>query len=169
MAWTKIPPEHHPLFRAALPDDKRVQAIQMFGGVAGKVNGHMFGGLFARSAMVKLSPDDQKAALALDGAVPFDPMGNGRVMSNSVLLPESVMDEPAELRSWLRRAFDYAATLPAKPAKPTSTKAKPTKPEPAKPKPTKAKAAAKPAPRPKAKAVAKKNPAKTPRRNGSKR
>src|SRR5258706_5512092 len=114
MAWTKIPPEHHPLFRAALPADKRARAFQMFGGVAGKVNGNMFGGLFATSVMVKPSEEDQREALALDGAAPFSPMGNGRVMADSVLLPDEVMADPEQLRSWLRRAFEYTSTLPKK-------------------------------------------------------
>ena len=35
-------------------------------------------------------------------------------MSNALLLPESVMDEPGELKRWLARAFEYTATLPAK-------------------------------------------------------
>lgn len=42
MAWIKVPPEHHPVFRAALPRDPRVETLQMFGGVAAKVNGHFF-------------------------------------------------------------------------------------------------------------------------------
>ena len=125
MAWIKIPPEHHPLFRAALPADKRISTVNMFGGVAAKVKGRMFAGLFARTAIVKLSPADQKAALALDGAVPFDPMGNGRVMTNTVQLPDDVMENTEELESWLRRAFDYAVTLPEKQKKPASPKRKP--------------------------------------------
>ena len=44
-------------------------------------------------------------------------MGNGRVMRETILLPESVMAEPQELRGWLRRALDYTAALPAKKAK----------------------------------------------------
>src|SRR4030095_13685863 len=99
MAWTKIPPEHHPIFRAALPKDPRVTTVTMFGGVCGMVNGHMFGGLFGRSAIVRLSDTDQAAALALDGATPFDPMGKGRPMASQVMLPESIMDEPSELAS----------------------------------------------------------------------
>jgi TfoX/Sxy family transcriptional regulator of competence genes len=104
----------------------------MFGGVAAMVNGNIFGGLFGRSAIVKLSPTDQAEALALDGAEMFDPMGNGRVMTNTVFLPETVMDELDELRAWLRRAFDYGVTLPpkqkkakaaAKAARPTNGKA----------------------------------------------
>src|SRR5262249_50753932 len=39
MAWVKIPREHHPIFYAALPKDKRVETMLMFGGVAARVNG----------------------------------------------------------------------------------------------------------------------------------
>ncbi len=114
MAWVKVPKENHPLFFAALPTDPRVKTINMFGAVAGLVNGNMFGGLFARSIMVKLSDADIAEAMKLDGTAPFDPMGNGHVMGNTVQLPDSVMDDPAELRAWLQKGFDYAVTLPAK-------------------------------------------------------
>ncbi len=115
MAWTKIPPEHHPLFRAAIP--RGATTKNMFGGVAGFVNDTMFGGLFARSIVVKLSDADREVALRLDGTAPFDPMGNGRIIKDMVVLPESVMDDATELRDWLRRAYDHVATLPPKPAK----------------------------------------------------
>jgi len=127
MAWIKIPPEHHPLFRAALPKDKRVSTVNMFGGVAAKVNNQMFAGLFARSAIVKLSPEDQKTALALDGAVPFDPMGNGRVMTSTIQLPDDVMEDPEVLRGWLARAFAYTSTLPKKKAPASKKKPAPKK------------------------------------------
>ena len=126
MPWIKIPKENHPLLVAALPKDPRVTSIQMFGGIAGMVNGNMFGGLFARSVVVRLDAAGRKAAMALDGAVPFDPMGKGHVMKDMVLLPEAILDEPSELRSWLRRALDHTATLPkkVKKAKPASKKTK---------------------------------------------
>lgn len=114
MAWVKVPKENHPLFHQCLPRDPRISTVNMFGGVVAKVNGRMFAGLFARSAIVRLSAEDRQAALALDGATPFDPMGKGRVISETVLLPESVMDEPDELRTWLRKALAHAVTLPAK-------------------------------------------------------
>jgi TfoX/Sxy family transcriptional regulator of competence genes len=122
MAWTKIPPENHPLFRAALPRDRRIETLQMFGGVAAKVNGNLFGGTFGRSVMLLLSPEDRAEALTLDGAAPFDPMGNGAKRSDKVQMPETIMDEPAELRAWVKRSFEYAATLPKKPAKPKKKK-----------------------------------------------
>ncbi|HKA89631.1 MAG TPA: TfoX/Sxy family protein [Haliangiales bacterium] len=117
MAWVKVPPEHHPLFYAALPKDARVETLKMFGGVAAKVNGHVFAGLFGRSTMVWLPDADRAEALALEGAAPFDPMGDGRARSDKVMLPESMMEDAAELRRWIERAFDAAAALPKKPKK----------------------------------------------------
>ncbi len=117
MAWVRVPPENHPIFLAALPKDPRVETMKMFGGVAATVNGHVFAGLFGRSTMLRLAGSDRAAALALDGASLFDPMGNGRVRSDKVMLPESLMANPAKLRGWIARAFNAAATLPKKAAK----------------------------------------------------
>src|SRR5215475_1459184 len=121
MAWVKVPPENHPLFHAALPKDDRVETMKMFGGVAAKVNGHLFAGLFGRSTMLLLPEPDRAEALALDGAAPFDPMGDGRARSDKVMLPERMMREPAELRAWLARAFTAASKLPKKAAKATKS------------------------------------------------
>lgn len=116
MAWVKVPPEHHPLFREALPKDPRVETMPLFGGVAAKVNGNFFAGLFGRSAIVWLPEGERAEALALEGAAYFDPMGDGR-RSDKVMLPEAMMDEPDELRSWLARSFKAAAKLLPKAAK----------------------------------------------------
>jgi len=127
MAWVKVPPENHPVFRAALPKDARVETVEMFGGVAAKVNGNMFAGLFGRSIMIWLPEAERAEALALEGAAHFDPMGDGRARSDKVMLPESLMRQPAQLRRWLGRAFKGAAELPpkaSKPARATKTKKK---------------------------------------------
>jgi TfoX/Sxy family transcriptional regulator of competence genes len=126
MTWVKVPPENHPLFQAALPKDPRVETMKMFGGVAAKVNGHIFAGLFGRSTMLLLPEPERAEALALDGAAPFDPMGDGRARSDKVMLPERMMRNPAALRSWIARAFKAAAKLPPKAAKPTKA-AKPAR------------------------------------------
>jgi len=123
MAWVKVPPEHHPIFIDALPRDPRIERLKMFGGIAAKVNGHIFAGLFGRSAIVQLPEPDRAEALALEGAGPFDPMGNGRVMSEKVMLPESFMADEEELRAWLSRAFQAALVLAPKAAKTAKTKA----------------------------------------------
>jgi TfoX/Sxy family transcriptional regulator of competence genes len=151
MAWVKIPAANHPVFLAAVPKDPRVKTLKMFGGLAGMVNGNMFGGLFGKSIVVKLSAEDQREAMQLDGAEPFDPMGNGRLMKDMIFMPESVLDDDRELRSWLRRSLEYTATLPPKAKKPPKRaraqapatkspappKQSPAKPRPAKQSPTK--------------------------------
>ncbi len=114
MAWIKVPPQNHPIFKAALPKDPRIETMQMFGGIAAKVNGNLFAGLFGLSTMLLLPDSDRTKALALDGASMFDPMGNGRVRSDKVMLPEAMMKNPAELRRWIKRAFDSAVLLPKK-------------------------------------------------------
>ena len=123
MAWVKVPPENHPIFYDALPKNPRVETLKMFGGVAAKVNGRFFAGLFGRSAIVQLTEPDRAAALALEGAGLFDPMGDGRVRSDKVMLPESMMEDPEELRAWIGRAFETSAALPRK-----AEKASPTRP-----------------------------------------
>ncbi|HVZ74399.1 MAG TPA: TfoX/Sxy family protein [Polyangia bacterium] len=128
MAWIKVPPENHPIFLAALPDDPRVETRPMFGGIAAKVNGHFFAGLFGLSAIVELPEKERAEALALEGAGPFDPMGDGRARSHKVMLPERFMRSPKELRRWLSRSFKLAAALPPKNEKPKAkakSKAKP--------------------------------------------
>ncbi len=131
MAWVKVPPDNHPIFHAALPKDPRIETMKMFGGVAASVNGHVFAGLFGLSTMLLLAEPDRAEALALPGAALFDPMGNGRVRSDKVMLPERLMRETAELRRWIARAFKAAALLPRKgdkPARPAKTKSgKPAK------------------------------------------
>lgn len=114
MAWVRVPPENHPLFVAALPKDPRVETMKMFGGVAAKVKGNFFAGLFGLSTIIWLPEDERADALALEGASYFDPMGDGRMRSDKVMLPVSVMHSPAELRRWIGRAFESAALLPEK-------------------------------------------------------
>jgi len=123
MPWVKVPPENHPIFHAALPDDPRVETMKMFGGVAAKANGHIFAGLFGRSTMLLLPEPDRAAALALEGASMFDPMGDGRARSDKVMLPEAMMRKPKELRRWIARAFNGALALPAKNSKAAAGKA----------------------------------------------
>lgn len=121
MPWVKIPEENHTVFVAALPADDRIETKKMFGGLAAMMNGQMMAGLFATTAVVKLSAEDQ-SALARLGGVPFDPMGNGRRMADTLVLPESEFADRARLRGWLAKACDHVATLPAKVTKPAAAK-----------------------------------------------
>jgi hypothetical protein len=122
MAWIKIPKEHHPIFMNALPKQPRSTILPMFGGLAAMVNGNIGCALFGRSVMVRLGDKDLEEALALDGASVFDPMGRGAPREDKAMLPEDVLGDPAELRSWLQRALDHTATLPKKAPKITKRK-----------------------------------------------
>lgn len=126
MAWVKIPREHHPIFVAALPPDDRIEVVAMFGGLAATLNGHMLGGLFGTSAMVKLG-EAHRAELAALGGERFDPMGNGRVMSEALVLPQRLFDDRRALARWLERARDHVATLPPKKKTKTSKTSKTSK------------------------------------------
>jgi hypothetical protein len=116
MAWPKTPIENHELFRAALPRDPRIVQTRMFGCLVALVHGRMSAATFGRSVFIRLAPDDRADALHLDGAEIFDPMSKGG-MREMVLFPETIMDEPEELRVWLQRGLAYAATLPPKATK----------------------------------------------------
>lgn len=77
--------------------------------------------------MIWLPEGDRADALALEGAAPFDPMGDGRARSDKVMLPERMMADPDELRHWIARAFKAAAKLPAKMTSPQKKAAAKTK------------------------------------------
>ena len=108
MASRKLVAQHQPVFLAALPRDPRVELSRLFGGVAAKVGGQTFAILIADSVAVWLPEAERAEALALPGAAPFDPMGRAR-KSEKVMLPASLMADPAGLAHWLARA--YEATL----------------------------------------------------------
>lgn len=125
MPWVKIPAENHEPFLAALPKDPRVETMKMFGGIAARVNGNVFAGLFGLSTMIWLPEDERAEALALPGAGPFDPMGDGR-RSDKVMLPPAMMKDARALKRWIGRAFKAASALPPKATKtktPTKTSA----------------------------------------------
>jgi hypothetical protein len=123
MPWIKVPAENHAPFVAALPADPRIEIAKMFGGLAAKVNGNIFAGLFGLSAMLLLDEPEKKKALALPGASMFDPMGDGRMRSDKVMLPPAMMKDPKRLSQWLGKAFQFGLTLPAKEAKPKKSAA----------------------------------------------
>ncbi len=79
--------------------DPDVQGAQMMGRPCIKAGGKIIAGYEAKGAMAFKLPDEgaREAALALDGAVPFDPMGTGRVMKEWVEVPVAHEAKWAEL------------------------------------------------------------------------
>lgn len=122
MAWVKIPAANHAVFRTAMQAMPRAIIIPMFGGLAALVNGNLACALFGRSVIVRLDAAGCDEVLAMDGGGPFDPMGHGP-SKDVVMLPELMLDELGELRAWMRRSLEHAATLPPK-KKPKKKRAK---------------------------------------------
>ncbi len=80
----------------------------VFGSPTCTVGGHMFFGVHATGLFVKL-PSDAAVELLAAGGAPFEPMP-GRAMGGFFMLPAALPDQ----EQWVRRSYDYAATLPVK-------------------------------------------------------
>mgnify|MGYP001176977048 CR=1 FL=1 len=123
MAWTKSPPELVALWEEVAPAAPGVTRKPMFGYPAAFANGHHFGGLFESSVVVRLPEEDYAEFMRLPGAKPFEPMA-GRMMKGYAVAPEALLQDRPALTGWLERAFEAAAKLPLKEAKPRKAKAK---------------------------------------------
>ena len=98
-----------------------VQLSGMFGMPALKFNGKAFGGLFGDAVVFKLQGDAHAKAIALQGAVLFDPSGMGRPMKEWVVLPA------ATHKSWDELAAAALESLSASLKKAAAPKKRPAK------------------------------------------
>lgn len=74
-------------FRAIGAARPAAEAGQLFGKPCFKIHGKAFVCFFQDAIVFKLPPDAHREALALDGAVLFDPSGKGRPMKEWVQVP----------------------------------------------------------------------------------
>lgn len=77
---------------------------QMFGKPCFKVNGKAFICFFEDSMVFKLSGDQHKDALSLDGSKLFDPSGKKRPMKEWVQVPFDYADK---WKKFAKASFDY--------------------------------------------------------------
>jgi TfoX/Sxy family transcriptional regulator of competence genes len=90
------------------------QKTRMFGCPAYFANGNLFAGVQADNLFVRLSEEDRRRALATSDEVTiFEPVA-GRQMKEYLVLPESMCQNEEQLTTWLRRAYQYACSLPPK-------------------------------------------------------
>jgi TfoX/Sxy family transcriptional regulator of competence genes len=90
------------------------QKKPMFGHEVYWVNGNMFAGVFQSSLFFRLSPDDQREFLGkYKDAKQFEPM-EGRPMKDYVVMPESVLVDSNATIEWMKRSYDFTASLPEK-------------------------------------------------------
>lgn len=113
--WRKSPADLRERFEAAVAGIDGLEQRKMFGYPAGFIGGNMTTGLHQESWIVRLG-DVERAERLAEGWSTFEPMA-GRPMREYVALPEEVIADPDEARSWVERAAAYVRTLPPKPAK----------------------------------------------------
>ncbi len=100
-------------FDNAMKDFPMATPRKMFGYPAAFVNGNMFAGLFQDAMFLRLSDEDRASFRSEFGARLFEPMP-GRPMRGYVLVPRFVLNSPKRLYDWMRKAMNFAASLPPK-------------------------------------------------------
>ncbi|MGZ4043027.1 MAG: hypothetical protein ACXVO9_07485 [Bacteroidia bacterium] len=83
---------------------KGTEESQMFGKPCFKVNGKAFMSLFEKCIVFKLTGNDHKDALSLDGSQLFDPSKKGRAMREWVQVP---FDYSTKWKKYAKAAYDY--------------------------------------------------------------
>jgi hypothetical protein len=85
----------------------------MFGGIAFMVGGNMCCGVNGDDLVVRLDPDRADELLESEAGVrPFDM--TGRPMRGWLMVAPEATAEDADLEPWVRRAEEFASSLPPK-------------------------------------------------------
>ena len=117
LKWEKMSPEAAQRLEAIVKPFA-CQKKPMFGHEVYWLNGNMFTGVFQSILFFRLSPQDQNEFLGeYKDAMQFEPMA-GRPMKDYVVIPESVLGDSKALGEWIKRSYDYTASLPEKKPKP---------------------------------------------------
>lgn len=99
--------------RAVMADlDVQSTELQMFGGLAYMVRGHMTVGIMGDDLLVRVGKEGHDDALAQPHTREFD--FTGRPMSSMVTVTAPGLASDDDLATWVRRGLDFTATLPAK-------------------------------------------------------
>jgi TfoX/Sxy family transcriptional regulator of competence genes len=113
MHWERSSAELTARFQEITASVDGLTQRKMFGETAGFVNGNLVTGLHSGRWFVRLPEGQQAEAMALPGAVAFEPMA-GRPMRGYTVLPAEVVGDDDTLRPWLDRAVAFGRSLPAK-------------------------------------------------------
>lgn len=91
---------------------KNTEAKNMFGGVCHLLKGNMFCGVYKDFLILRLGEKRSKEALNSPFVRPFDI--TGRPMKGWVMVERQGIERDKELEEWLKKARDFANTLPGK-------------------------------------------------------
>jgi TfoX/Sxy family transcriptional regulator of competence genes len=116
MPWQKANPTLIELLEKVVieyPCDRRF----MFGSPTFFVNNNMFAGVHQDTVILRLSDADRASLYkAHPETGPFTPMPS-RPMKEYAALPENLVKNSALLADFVKRSYEYASSVPAKPVK----------------------------------------------------
>ena len=96
----------------SLPDD--IQPRQMFGYPCAFLNGNLFIGLHQDNLIMRLNEADRHQLIENEEAEQFEPM-RGKPMKEYITAPQDWLENDlGELKTWAKRAYDHAKSLPPK-------------------------------------------------------
>jgi len=95
-----------------LADHPALTEKKMFGGVGFMLRGNMACGVIGEDLIVRVGPENYKAALARPYARPFD--FSGRPMQGWVMVGPGGYEADADLEAWGQQGVEFALSLPAK-------------------------------------------------------
>ena len=98
--------------RKALGKQPKLREREMFGGIGFMLRGNMACGVIGNELMVRIAKEATESTLKEPGARIFD--FSGRPSPGWILVSQSVLAKPAQLKAWVKRGVDYALSLPAK-------------------------------------------------------
>ena len=98
--------------RPLLSKRKGFSERNMFGGVCFMINGNMCAGTWKGSLIVRLDKKEHEKTLAQPHAMPANI--TGRVMKGWALIEPAGIESDRDLKTWLRRAANFAESLPVK-------------------------------------------------------
>lgn len=107
--------------RDVFENDTRLSEKQMFGGLCFMLGGNMCCGIVGDELMLRVGPDAYEATLALPHARPMD--FTGRPLKGMVYVAPAGFKTARSLKGWVKRASDFAGSLPAKKKAASRTKA----------------------------------------------
>jgi hypothetical protein len=96
----------------ALAREVGIVKKKMFGVACYLSDGNAFAGVWGDSLIVRTGPEAYNATLQEPNVREFDI--TGKAMRGWVVVGPEAIDEDAALAEWLRRALDFARTLPRK-------------------------------------------------------
>ena len=102
-------------FRSIVPNDPAIEVKPLFGNLGVFVNGNMFAALFGSVVGVRVADADRTTLEAIEGSGPFGPAE--RPMGGYTGLPEAWRDDAEQATSWIAKAHEYVAAMPAKVSK----------------------------------------------------